>query len=171
MANEQQSAPDAELEKLFDSGTEEVVNEVPDLYEIFGRNVDAEKAGVWINVAFNGKETDMQVKVRSFRSEAGRKYTRLRDAAVKMAKKTLKPGQKLSEDAERAINAEAFVRAGLVSDWKNIMVKQKEIVFTVEEAIKLLSNPVFDVFFAWLLEQVTSLDAFKNNAREEEAKN
>lgn len=152
---------------------EEEIMENNDAYELFGRNVQAEEKGVLVALQDAlGAPTDIKVGLKSFRDAKTRgKYERLRDRLTKLRKKQLRSGDKLTDEDEREINANAFVKSGVLFDLQNMSIHGKDFVFTEQNAIDLLADPTWDVLFARLINMAHALDTFKNAMQEDETKN
>jgi len=77
------------------------------LYNILGRNLDAENAGVWVALEHEGEVIkDVQFKLKSFASDAGDKY---RDLYGKYEKSLGK------ESLGKAV-ADALIESGIVTE-------------------------------------------------------
>lgn len=144
-----------------------------DLFEICGRNVDAEEDGVWVPLVLNERTTDILLGLKSFRSSAGKRYTKLRDRFEKTARHAGRfKGKEMPDDVLREGIAQAIVQSGLLFGWKNLKIGAAGLVeFSKEKALEILTDPKFDVFAVAIINMAASLDTFKQGVAEETEKN
>jgi hypothetical protein len=131
------------------------------LYSILGRNLEAERNGVWVTLEHDGvRISGVEFFVKSFASDAGDKY---RDLYAK-----IENSQK--EDLTKTI-AVALIESGIVSNWKGITNESGAVLDFVDSAIAVLGDPTYDAVVMFIIQKAQNFATFRENAAEKNLKN
>lgn len=150
---------------------DDVVENTPiDLFDILGRDTDAEEAGAWFTLEYDGARFDsIQFKISSLSGANGKKFRRLQEQKELKAKAELDGVKELPIEVTNRIFAEAVVESKILIDWKGIYADRKEVPFT--EAAKFLGHIKYDKALNFIILKASNTDEFRKAAKEELIKN
>lgn len=135
----------------------------PNLYDVFGSDKELEKEGVWIDY------DEIGASFKIARMGGGNSaYARYLSNAIRPVKHQLETNT-LSDGKAEEIYRNAFVNT-ILKDWSGVTdSKGKALPFTVENAIKLLSD--LPHLHSELSKEAGNIENYQRKADEETAKN
>lgn len=132
------------------------------LYDLYETNLDLEQEGVWVEIA-EGIELKVAALGNPNHQEAMERFSK--PYKSQMRQKTI------AKDIEEDLHMKAIAKAVLV-DWKGVTDRKgKEIVYSFENAYKLLTDPSMRRFKSIVLGLSTEAETFKSQEVEEAIKN